>query len=85
MRGVLAKVALRQADAGFVYATDAHTVADRVSTVPIPARAQPNVSYEIAVVAASDHRTSAQAFVRRILSSAGRAELRRSGFGVPSP
>jgi molybdate transport system substrate-binding protein len=83
VRGVLAKVALRQADAGFVYATDARTALDRVSTISIPARAQPNVSYEIAVTAESDHRAAAQAFVRRVLSPAGRTELRRNGFGVP--
>ena len=83
VKGVVAKVALRQADAGFVYATDARAAAPRVSTVVIPARAQPSVQYEIAVVADSDHRAAAAAFVRRVLSPAGRAQLRRSGFGVP--
>ena len=83
VKGVLAKVALRQADAGFVYTTDARTLADRVSSVAIPARAQPTVQYEIAVVAETDHRAAAEAYVRRVLSAAGRAELLRNGFGVP--
>jgi molybdate transport system substrate-binding protein len=85
VKGVVAKVALRQADAGIVYATDARAAADRVAAVGIPARAQPNVRYEIAVVAGNDHRAAAEAFVRRVLSAAGRAELRRNGFGVPPP
>lgn len=83
VKGVLAKVALRQADAGLVYTTDARTLVGRVSSVAIPARAQPTVRYEIAVVAESENRAAAQAYVRRVLSAAGRAELRRSGFGLP--
>jgi molybdate transport system substrate-binding protein len=84
VRGVVAKVVLRQADAGFVYSTDARAVADRVATITIPSRAQPNVEYFIAVVAESDKRAAAQAFVREVLSAAGRADLRRAGFGVPN-
>jgi len=83
VKGVVAKVALRQADAGFVYTTDARAAAPRVSTVTIPTRAQPSVQYEIAVVADSDHRAAAATFIRRVLSAAGRTQLRASGFGVP--
>ena len=50
MRAVTGKVALGQADAGFVYVTDARSVADQVSVIRIPAWAQPRVRYEIAVV-----------------------------------
>ena len=84
VRGVMAKVVLGQADAGFVYSTDARTAGNRVATVAIPARAQPNVRYEIAVVSASEHRAAAQAYVRRVLSGTGRMALRQTGFGVPS-
>jgi len=83
-KGVVTKVVLRQADAGFVYATDARAASKRVATVQIPPRAQPNVEYSIAVVADSGNRGAAQAFVRRVLSATGRTQLRRAGFGVPA-
>jgi molybdate transport system substrate-binding protein len=83
VKGVLAKVALGQADAGFVYVTDARGAADALKTIALPARAQPTVRYELAVVAATDDRAAAQAFVRLVLSPAGRAELHAAGFGLP--
>ena len=43
MREVLAKVALGEADAGFVYSTDAKTVPGKVTVIKVPAWAQPKV------------------------------------------
>ena len=43
-------MALGQADAGFVYVTDARAVEEQVTVIRIPAWAQPRVRYEIAVV-----------------------------------
>jgi molybdate transport system substrate-binding protein len=83
VRSILAKVALGEADAGFVYVTDARTVRTKVRAIAIPARGQPSVRYEVAVVKSSGNRTSAQAFVRRVLSPAGRRVLLRAGFGLP--
>src|SRR5579862_5583255 len=71
VREVLAKVALGQVDAGFVYATDARTVPGQVSVVRVPAWAQPKVTYAMAVVTRSPHQAQAQAFIREILSRAG--------------
>lgn len=83
VRGVVAKVALGEADAGFVYATDVRAAAARLGTVSIPARAQPTVRYEIAVVRSTKRLAAARAFVRRVLGHDGREQLRRFGFGLP--
>jgi molybdate transport system substrate-binding protein len=77
---VLAKVALGQADAGFVYSTDARTVRGRVRTIALPAAAQPGVTYAIAVVARSHRRAAAKAYVRSLIGKAGQAVLARYGF-----
>jgi len=83
VKGIVAAVALGQADAGFVYATDARAAAANVKTIAIPTRAQPDVRYEIAVVKASGNTAAAYAFVREVLSQRGRKQLLASGFGVP--
>jgi len=49
----------------------------------IPAWAQPRVRYEIAVVAASSHKSAARAWIKRVLAKQGQAALARSGFGTP--
>lgn len=84
VKAVTGKVALGQADAGFVYATDARPVGDRVSVIRIPARGQPRVRYEIAVVSTSPDKAAAQRWVRKLLSARGQAALERYGF-VPLP
>ena len=80
VRAVTGKVALGQADAGFVYVTDARAVADRVTVIRIPAWAQPRVRYEIAVVSSSSKKTAAQAWIRTLLSARGQAALKEYGF-----
>jgi molybdate transport system substrate-binding protein len=74
---------LGEADAGFVYVTDARVAGSRVHSLTLPVQAQPTVKYEIAVVKASANRAAAQAFVRRVLGAAGQGQLRRAGFGAP--
>ena len=81
---VTGKVALGQADAGFVYVTDAKAVADRVTVVRIPAWAQPRVRYEIAVVSKSSNKAAARAWIRTLLSARGQAALKEYGF-LPPP
>ena len=80
VREVLAKVALGEADAGFVYSTDAKTVPGKVLVLKVPAWAQPKVQYGICVVSHSSHKPAAKAFVKRVLSKAGQRKLHRFGF-----
>ena len=84
VRAVTGKVALGQADAGFVYVTDARAVADRVTVIRIPAWAQPRVRYEIAVVSRSSKKAAAQAWIKTLLSARGQAALKEYGF-LPVP
>ena len=86
VRAVTAKVALGQADAGFVYVTDARAVSAQVTLIRIPAWAQPRVRYEIAVVARSSKKAAARAWIRMLLSAKGQAALKSYGFlPVPRP
>jgi molybdate transport system substrate-binding protein len=80
VREVLAKVALGEADAGFVYSTDARTVPHKVHAIEIPARGQPDVRYGICVVHGTSNKTEGQAFVKRVLGKSGQRILRRYGF-----
>jgi molybdate transport system substrate-binding protein len=84
VKAVTGKVALGQADAGFVYATDARPVSDRVTVIRIPAWAQPRVRYEIAVVSKSSNKAAAQEWIKTLLSAKGQTALKNAGF-LPLP
>lgn len=83
VKGVVGKVALGQADAGLVYRTDLRPVASRVRAIPIPARAQPTVRYELAIASRPADLEAAKDFVASLLGAEGRRELRAALFGTP--
>jgi molybdate transport system substrate-binding protein len=83
VKGIVGKLALGEADAGFVYATDVRAASSRLIAIPLPQRSQPTVRYEVAVVKESGNREGALEFVADLLSTDGRRELRRAGFGLP--
>jgi molybdate transport system substrate-binding protein len=83
VKGIVTKVALGEADAGFVYRTDARAVASRTRSIALPAWAQPPIRYELAVVKASGSAGAAKAFVKKVTSKRGRQLLAKAGFGLP--
>jgi molybdate transport system substrate-binding protein len=83
VKGVVGKVSLGEADAGFVYVTDVKPVEDEVTAIELPQEAQAVVEYEIAVVRDAPHGDAAQQFVDRVLDDEGQSELRAAGFGSP--
>lgn len=84
VREVLSKVVLGEADAGFVYSTDAKSVARQVSVVRIPPGAQPRVVYAAAAVKSSPYRKAAKAWVKRLTGARAQRKLRAYGF-LPLP
>jgi molybdate transport system substrate-binding protein len=80
VREVLAKVALGEADAGFVYTTDARTVRGKVATIGIRWSAQPIVQYAVAVVKSSSNKAAARAFVAKLLRPVAQTKLQAAGF-----
>jgi molybdate transport system substrate-binding protein len=83
VKGIVGKLALGEADAGFVYATDVKAAASRITAIPIPRRGRPTVRYEVAVVSRTSHERAARSFVADLLSATGRQALARAGFGLP--
>jgi molybdate transport system substrate-binding protein len=83
VKGVVGKVSLGEADAGFVYVTDVKAVEGKVTAIELPAEAQAEVKYEIAVVKDAPHHDAAHEFVEQVLSEDGQAKLQAAGFGPP--
>lgn len=78
VRQTLVRVALGEADAGIVYATDALTEA--VTTIPVPALVNPLVTYPIAVLNDSPHADAAARWIAYLLGDAGQSALMAAGF-----
>jgi len=82
VKGVLGKVALGEADAGIVYATDARATDGDVRSVAIPRELQPDVRYYAAAVDPPSEQ--GRAYLDRLLGPEGEEALRDAGF-LPAP
>jgi molybdate transport system substrate-binding protein len=83
VKSIVGKLALGEADAGFVYRTDVRAASGRLRAVSIPAWAQPSVRLQVAVVRASRSRAAARRYVRLLSTSRARRLLKEAGFTVP--
>jgi molybdate transport system substrate-binding protein len=80
VKSIVNKVALGEADAGFVYRSDvAGGAARHVNTIELPASAQVVASYPI-VALRSSRKEPAQRFIAFVLSAAGQSALRKEKF-----
>lgn len=85
VRGVLGKVVLGEADAGFVYITDALAAPQGFSIFPLPEAQTPTATYPVAVVRGSEESDLAMGFLEFLLGDEGQSILQSYGFGVPEP
>jgi molybdate transport system substrate-binding protein len=82
--GIVSKIALGSADAGFAYVTDGKIASDRVDVIRLPRYAQPPVRYQICqVVRNGVDAGGARAFIAKVRSTRGRKLLKAAGFGLP--
>ena len=82
VKSVVNKIALGEADAGIVYATDVQSAGARVTGVPIPDEENVFATYPIALVKRAAPRPAAREFQAFVLSGEGRAILASFGFSA---
>ncbi|KAF0811479.1 Molybdate-binding periplasmic protein [Andreprevotia sp. IGB-42] len=82
VRQALDYVARGEVDAGFVYATDAALMADKVK-VALQVPTSTPILYPAAPIASSRNAGTAQQFVAFLLTPAAQAVLAKYGFGKP--
>ncbi len=80
VKAVLNKVAMGEADAGIVYATDVRAAGSRVAGVDLPESSNVFARYPIAVLKDAPNPVAAVAFVDFVLSPDGQQALARFGF-----
>ena len=83
VKGIVSKVALGEADAGFVYVTDARPVASRVQKILLPGWAQPLIRYQIAIVSSTPRKVGARDFIRKGDLQARAPPAEAGGFRLP--
>ncbi|MDW5561821.1 MAG: molybdate ABC transporter substrate-binding protein [Methanomassiliicoccus sp.] len=80
VNNVVTKVALGEADAGFVYTTDAAGAGSNVSLISIPDEYNVIAVYPIGALLSTTHSAEAISFIEYVLSTEGQAILSKYGF-----
>jgi molybdate transport system substrate-binding protein len=83
VKSVSSKVELGEADAGFVYVTDALSAGDKVKQVQLPASAEATATYPIGIVSASNETQAAQQWIDLVTGPDGQKVLHDLAFGPP--
>jgi molybdate transport system substrate-binding protein len=79
---VLAKLTSGEADAGFVYVTDALSQKAKLHEIEFPASADATATYPIGIVSYSKNTKAAQQWIDLVNSPQGQAVLEQLGFGA---
>jgi molybdate transport system substrate-binding protein len=79
---VLAKLTSGEADAGFVYVTDALAQKPKLHEIQFPASADATATYPIGIVSYSKNTKAAQQWIDLVNSPQGQAVLEQFGFGA---
>jgi molybdate transport system substrate-binding protein len=83
VKGIVGKLAQGAVDAGFVYVTDVAAADEQIKAIVLPARLQPQVVYEAAVVTDAPHPQAARRFLAGLLRGDAQTALKEAGFGAP--
>jgi len=83
-RATLAKIALGEADAGLVYATDLHSPGDGLRAVPVPPEYNITAAYVSSTAEGAGDLELAAQFQAFLASEAGQGILSSWGFGPPA-
>ncbi|MDN5896242.1 MAG: molybdate ABC transporter substrate-binding protein, partial [Nocardioides sp.] len=83
VKAVLSKVTSGEADAGFVYATDAQAAGNNVIAFNVPKSDQELTSYFVARLDQTEDADLAKEWIELMESATGREVLARARFGTP--
>jgi molybdate transport system substrate-binding protein len=78
---VLAKLTSGEADAGFVYVTDALSQKSKLNEIDFPESANATATYPIGIVSYSKNTKAAQQWIDLVMSAQGQSVLKQFGFG----
>lgn len=84
VKGIVGKLTLAAADAGFVYVTDVNATGGELEAIELPAELQPTVTYGAGVVDGAKQPEQAQTFVDQLVAGPCADALEEAGFG-PAP
>jgi molybdate transport system substrate-binding protein len=83
VKGIVGKLTLGAADAGFVYVTDVNATGGRLDAIELPAELDPEVTYGAGVVEGAHAPEEARSFVDGLTSGPCADALGEAGFGPP--